>query len=177
MHTSKKVGPRLNVIADFIKKSLYRVGILFGGTGIQTGCIHEGPRRCNTSIRRFISSQDQPCTSSPRRSSCVPLHNFFLSYFHGTLLGPSTLDTIGVPASKTTTLPPPPSASETQSTYAAQLAEVPEFASYGAVLNSSSKPAQLTESETEYQVTCVKHIFKEHVVFQVCTIFFSVSLQ
>lgn len=35
------------------------------------------------------------------------------------------------------------------------------------MLNSSSSPTQLTESETEYQVTCVKHIFKEHVVFQV----------
>jgi hypothetical protein len=34
------------------------------------------------------------------------------------------------------------------------------------VLNSSAKPAQLTESETEYQVSCVKHIFAEHVVFQ-----------
>lgn len=33
--------------------------------------------------------------------------------------------------------------------------------------NSSTTPAQLTESETEYQVTCVKHIFTEHVVFQV----------
>ena len=35
------------------------------------------------------------------------------------------------------------------------------------MLNSSATPAQLTESETEYQVTCIKHIFKEHVVFQV----------
>ncbi|KAJ2920453.1 hypothetical protein H1R20_g16641, partial [Candolleomyces eurysporus] len=62
--------------------------------------------------------------------------------------------------------PQAPSAAETQSAYAQQLAEVPEFASYGAVLNSSATPAQLTESETEYQVTCVKHIFKEHIVFQ-----------
>lgn len=58
-------------------------------------------------------------------------------------------------------------AAETQSAYAQQLAAVPDFADYGPVLNSSNKPAPLTESETEYVVTCVKHLFKEHVVFQV----------
>ncbi|KAJ7150229.1 coatomer subunit gamma [Mycena filopes] len=80
---------------------------------------------------------------------------------------PSTLDTIGVPAAKkAAAAPPPPSAAETQSAYAEQLAAVPSFTSYGAILNSSAKPVPLTESETEYQVTCVKHIFKEHVVFQ-----------
>ncbi|OBZ79670.1 putative coatomer subunit gamma [Grifola frondosa] len=79
---------------------------------------------------------------------------------------PSPLDTIGVPSTSKAATPPPPSAAETQSAYGQQLAEVPELASYGPVLNSSSTPAQLTESETEYRVSCVKHIFKEHIVFQ-----------
>ncbi|KIL71591.1 hypothetical protein M378DRAFT_155184 [Amanita muscaria Koide BX008] len=80
---------------------------------------------------------------------------------------PSTLDIIGAPISKKTPdAPPPPTAAEKQSAYAQQLAQVPEFGSYGPVLSSSASPAQLTESETEYQVTCVKHIFKERVVFQ-----------
>lgn len=80
---------------------------------------------------------------------------------------PTTLDTIGVPASKKVSdAPPPPSAAEKQSAYAHQLADVPEFSSYGSVLNSGINPVQLTESETEYQVTCVKHIFAEHIVFQ-----------
>ncbi|KAF5392451.1 hypothetical protein D9757_002281 [Collybiopsis confluens] len=80
---------------------------------------------------------------------------------------PSTLETIGAPStSRISNTPPPPTAAETQSTYAQQLAEVPEFASYGPALNSNAAPIQLTESETEYQVTCVKHIFKEHIVFQ-----------
>ncbi|KAG6879445.1 hypothetical protein C0992_002576 [Termitomyces sp. T32_za158] len=79
---------------------------------------------------------------------------------------PSTLETIGVPtAKKTSDSPPPPTAAEKQSAYAQQLAEVPEFASYGPVHNST-KATELTESETEYQVSCVKHIFAEHVVFQ-----------
>ena len=82
-------------------------------------------------------------------------------------LGPSTLETIGMPSTSKAATPPPPSAAETQSNYAQQLAEVPELASYGPVLNSSYKPNPLTESETEYQVSVVKHIFKEHIVFQV----------
>ncbi|KAJ8474748.1 hypothetical protein ONZ45_g15845 [Pleurotus djamor] len=80
---------------------------------------------------------------------------------------PSTLDTIGIPSTKAASdSPPPPTQAERQSSYAQQLAEVPELSSYGPVLNSSATPAQLTESETEYQVTCVKHIFREHIVFQ-----------
>ncbi|GAA5880472.1 hypothetical protein JCM1840_003548 [Sporobolomyces johnsonii] len=61
---------------------------------------------------------------------------------------------------------PAPSASEQQSAYAKQLAEVPELAEYGPVLKSSLKPVELTERETEYVVSCVKHVFAEHVVFQ-----------
>lgn len=49
--------------------------------------------------------------------------------------------------------------------YAQQLAAVPEFADYGAVLKSSPT-IELTESETEYVVSAVKHLFKEHVVLQ-----------
>ncbi|OCH95666.1 coatomer subunit gamma [Obba rivulosa] len=79
---------------------------------------------------------------------------------------PSSLETIGMPSTSKAPTPPPVSAAETQSAYAQQLTEVPEFASYGTVFSSSPKPQQLTESETEYQVSCVKHLFKEHVVFQ-----------
>jgi len=79
---------------------------------------------------------------------------------------PSSLDTIGAPVTRATTpAPPPQTAEETQSSFAQQLAQVPELTSYGAVLNSS-KPVQLTENETEYQVSCVKHVFREHIVFQ-----------
>lgn len=56
-----------------------------------------------------------------------------------------------------------------QSVYSQQLAEIDEFKGYGAVLKSSKKAIELTERETEYVVTAVKHIFKEHIVFQVCS--------
>ncbi|KAG8756241.1 coatomer subunit gamma [Serendipita sp. 396] len=45
-----------------------------------------------------------------------------------------------------------PSAQETQSAYASQLAAVPEMETFGSILNSSSKPIPLTESDTEYEV-------------------------
>ena len=48
-----------------------------------------------------------------------------------------------------------------------QLAAIPEFASLGPLFKSSSKPLELTESETEYVVHCVKHVFANHIVFQV----------
>jgi Coatomer gamma subunit appendage platform subdomain len=50
--------------------------------------------------------------------------------------------------------------------YAKMLAEVPEFATYGPLFKTTS-PVPLTETETEYLVTCVKHIFASHIVFQV----------
>lgn len=49
--------------------------------------------------------------------------------------------------------------------YAEQLMLIPELKEYGTLLKSSS-PVELTESETEYVVSAVKHIFKEHVVLQ-----------
>lgn len=42
---------------------------------------------------------------------------------------------------------------------------IPELRAYGPVLKSSSV-VELTESETEYVVTAVKHIFKQHLVLQ-----------
>ena len=49
--------------------------------------------------------------------------------------------------------------------YAQQLQQIPEIAAYGGVLKSSPIVA-LTESETEYVVSAVKHIFKEAIVLQ-----------
>lgn len=49
--------------------------------------------------------------------------------------------------------------------YAQQLQAIPEFASYGPLLKSSST-VELTESETEYVVSAIKHLYREHVVLQ-----------
>ncbi|GAM19255.1 hypothetical protein SAMD00019534_024300 [Acytostelium subglobosum LB1] len=52
-----------------------------------------------------------------------------------------------------------------QESYASQLSAIPQFAAYGKLLKSSEF-VELTETETEYVVNCVKHIFAEHIVFQ-----------
>lgn len=49
--------------------------------------------------------------------------------------------------------------------YAEQLMQIPELKEYGTLLKSSNV-VELTESETEYVVSAVKHIFKEHIVLQ-----------
>lgn len=54
-----------------------------------------------------------------------------------------------------------------QDLYAEQLAGIPELnaLNLGPILKSSL-PIGLTESETEYVVQCIKHIFNEHIVLQ-----------
>jgi len=58
-----------------------------------------------------------------------------------------------------------------------QLALVPRLANLGPLFKSSNSPVELTESETEYIVRCVKHTFPHHVVFQVSTTDYSHQLQ
>ena len=48
---------------------------------------------------------------------------------------------------------------------AAAVYAIPELAALGRAFRSSP-PVQLTESETEYVVTCIKHVFENHVVLQ-----------
>lgn len=54
-----------------------------------------------------------------------------------------------------------------QDLYAEQIAAIPKLAALdlGPILKSSL-PVELTESETEYVIQCVKHMFKDHVVLQ-----------
>jgi len=58
-----------------------------------------------------------------------------------------------------------PAVTATYTSYAEQLAKVPELTELGRVI-SSSKLLPLTESETEYTVGCIKHMFAEHIVLQ-----------
>lgn len=57
------------------------------------------------------------------------------------------------------------SASAAAQKYSQQLLQIPEMKSYGPLLKSSLV-VELTESETEYVVSVIKHIFKEHIVLQ-----------
>lgn len=49
--------------------------------------------------------------------------------------------------------------------HAQALMQIPELKAHGSVL-SSSQTVELTESETEYVVTAIKHIYKENIVIQ-----------
>ncbi|KDO33518.1 hypothetical protein SPRG_01590 [Saprolegnia parasitica CBS 223.65] len=48
---------------------------------------------------------------------------------------------------------------------AKELYKIPAFADLGPLFRSSS-PIELTEAETEYVVSCVKHVFKSHLVLE-----------
>ncbi|KAH9595849.1 Coatomer subunit gamma-2, variant 2 [Schistosoma haematobium] len=52
-----------------------------------------------------------------------------------------------------------------QDSFAEQLASIPEFSGLGSIFKSSSL-VELTESDTEYVVTCIKHLFSRHLVLQ-----------
>jgi coatomer subunit gamma len=58
-----------------------------------------------------------------------------------------------------------PSAAAAAQKYTEIFSRIPELKAYGEVLKSSAV-VELTESETEYVVSAVKHIFKDHVVIQ-----------
>jgi len=75
-----------------------------------------------------------------------------------------TVKTSGEPS--VATQKTPAVVSTRQDVYAEQLSAIPEIASLGPLFKSSSSHAQLTESETEYVVTCIKHTFPKHLVFQ-----------
>lgn len=71
--------------------------------------------------------------------------------------GPTKTSTSGAEAAAT--------ASAQAQRYAQELMQIPEMKEFGSVLKSSPV-VELTEAETEYVVSVVKHIFKEHIVLQ-----------
>ncbi|KAJ3128254.1 coatomer subunit gamma [Nowakowskiella sp. JEL0407] len=77
---------------------------------------------------------------------------------HETVASPSTPSNAAASAKAASKLDP-------QTQYAREMEKIPQLAVLGPLFKSS-KGAELTESETEYVVTCVKHIFPQHLVFQ-----------
>lgn len=71
--------------------------------------------------------------------------------------GPTKTSTSGAEAAAT--------ASAQAQRYAQELMQIPEMKEFGSVLKSSPV-VELTEAETEYVVSVVKHIFKEHIILQ-----------
>lgn len=69
------------------------------------------------------------------------------------------------PASRAGAADAAASATAAAQKYAQQLQAIPELAAFGGVLRSSPV-IELTESETEYVVSVIKHLFKHHLVLQ-----------
>lgn len=59
-----------------------------------------------------------------------------------------------------------PATATRQDVYVEKLSAIPQFSSFGPLFKSSS-PVELTESETEYVVRCIKHTYAQHMVLQV----------
>ena len=100
-------------------------------------------------------------------ATCVCVYSFLHPY-------PSLPLSSILPPPPSSLLPPPsfslllPSLLLSLLLHTEQLSSIPEFAQLGPLFRSSDKPTELTESETEYVVNCVKHVFSKHIVFQVC---------
>jgi len=62
-------------------------------------------------------------------------------------------------------LTPTPAPTSEGGEYAQILSQIPQFAAFGRLFKSS-QPVELSESETEYVVNCVKHVFNDRIVFQ-----------
>lgn len=94
---------------------------------------------------------------------------------NGQLDGGSTRATPNVTATPAATRLP--ATANRQDVYIEKLSSIPQFASFGPLFKSSA-PTELTESETEYVVRCVKHTYSQHIVLQVRNdfLFFLVNL-
>ncbi|KAI9227982.1 MAG: adaptin N terminal region-domain-containing protein [Piptocephalis tieghemiana] len=118
---------------------------------------------------------DTPFSSSliprvPRAQEMMEARHQGASPLAEPLSGPGALESSSTPGVSTPLASTPvkegPSREERAAEYAKTLGAIDAFASYGPLFSSSPKPLPLTESETEYVVTYVKHTFASHVIFQ-----------
>lgn len=119
----------------------------------------------------YVTAEDKSIFDSPFDISSVPVvsreqadaedRTKKMTTATPTLKAPKSGSTKAAPSAAEATA----SASAAAQKYAEQLMQIPEMSAYGSVLKSSSV-IELTESETEYVVSVVKHIFKEHIVLQ-----------
>jgi coatomer protein complex subunit gamma len=107
------------------------------------------------------------------RAKYLPLHEYIRFVLTAPRKIKSATPTVKPPTTKASAKSGEEAAAVAAQKYAEELQKIPELAAYGSVLKSSS-PVALTESETEYVVQVIKHVFKDdNVVLQfVCCISF-----
>ena len=120
----------------------------------------------------YVTASNKEAFASPFDISTVPIvtreqadaedRTKKLTTATPTLKAPSTGPKKAAPSTGAEAVASAAAASEK---YSKQLSSIPEIKAFGAILKSSPV-VELTESETEYVVTAVKHVFKEHIVLQ-----------
>ena len=120
----------------------------------------------------YVTADDKNVFASPFDISTVPVVSHEqalaeertkkLTSATPTLKAPTT--TVSKPQANGTADGVAAAAAQSQK-YTEQLAAIPELKDYGPISRSSAV-VELTESETEYVVSVVKHIFKDHIVLQ-----------
>ncbi|GAN07566.1 coatomer subunit gamma [Mucor ambiguus] len=109
---------------------------------------HENAKQFNLSAIPVISKAEQDHIGASTNSSLTLLS----SNQQGGPISSSGAEKNTAPAS-------------VDSQYGEKLSSISEFAHYGARFKSTAE-IHLTEEETEYTVSCIKHIFDKHIVFQ-----------
>lgn len=84
----------------------------------------------------------------------------------GSSTGPGTATGAAAAAAATASANGAANGADATKMYEEQMQAVPQLADYGPLLKSSKKATELTESETEYVVSVVTHVFAEHIVLQ-----------
>jgi len=147
-------------------------------TTLLSRCLHDTDDevRDRATIYLRLLERDQSLAQELIQDSLpVPLDNLELclkEYIANPSSKPFDLGTVPttplvstVPERSKSTSTSPVFKSDSSLSYTNTLPAIPELAALGPVFKSSA-PQQLTESETEYVVNCVKHLFADHIVFQ-----------
>lgn len=116
---------------------------------------------------RYIRSKDKSMFATPFDITQVPTQSEE-EHRAAEFRTKTAVPTEEEPLKEATPIPTEPPAADAallQQEYSEELAGIPEFKNYGPLLHSSAA-AELTEKETEFVVSAIKHLFKEHIVIQ-----------
>lgn len=153
------------------RSTYYHALLSTGESALIARCILNPPMYSLSSLERALLTFLSGDTTQPFDASCVP-----------TAPPPASAASMSSPAASSITaaisnapdaggpaITPAQRQEErnisTHDKYVEQLSALPAFASLGPLFKSSP-PVELTESETEYVVRCVKHTFLGHIVMQ-----------
>uniref|UniRef100_A0A2P2I1X4 Coatomer subunit gamma n=1 Tax=Hirondellea gigas TaxID=1518452 RepID=A0A2P2I1X4_9CRUS len=150
------------------RSTYYHALLSSDDTSLIARCILNPPMYSLSSLERALLTFLAGDTSEAFDASCVPMAPPPPSTASMTSAAGSSITAAISAAPDAGTTPAQRHEERTISShdkYVEQLSGIPAFASLGPLFKSSL-PVELTESETEYVVRCVKHTFLNHIVLQ-----------